>query len=92
VTAYAKHVFAVPSRVLPDNLNEGAFRDGRTVYIDTRHLSYFALLKPKAATKKLSVSIAAAGAITHGVLTIRASATVAANGQITKKTISVRRK
>src|SRR6266545_3693797 len=137
-----RRIGTIPSRVLPDSMNDGAFRNGRTVYIETRHLSYFAVLKPKATAKKLSISIGAAGSIRHNMLTVRASATVAAtlkadlyssknvhlyawhfklragsntlklkwpskarkrgtykivwlaqaNGQITKKTISVRRK
>jgi hypothetical protein len=76
-------VDSISSRSLPDNLSTGAFRTGQTVYIETRHPAYFALLKPKAVQTKLAMSIAAAStfrpASSHNVFTIRATATMAAS-------------
>jgi adhesin/invasin len=71
---------SIPSRVLPDNLRQGMYRDGSTVYIATRHLSYFALLKPKAlapASTKLALSISASQ-LKRNVLTVRTKSTLPA--------------
>jgi hypothetical protein len=72
----------IPSRDLPANFDQGAFRDGKRVYIYTRHLSYFALLKPKAAQTKLVMSIASAPtirpAITRNRFAIRVKVTAPA--------------
>jgi hypothetical protein len=68
---------SIPSRTLPDDLPHGAFRDGKTVYIYTRHLSHFALLTPKAKKTKLVVSISATP-LKHRTFMVRAKTTLPA--------------